>query len=890
LLRRALPADVRSSVQRDLEEMAEVERARRSRVGVRIWVWRQVMSFCAHFALERARERLGTWRFARGRAVRRERWWSGLDVRYAVRTLVRAPLMTLAAVLCLAVGVALPVAGFSVLSALFLQPLPFPEGERIVRLREVHAQRGYDLDVTAAEYERRRARLTSYEVLAAYDLESVEVASVAATSGLSSGAYVTPELFELARLPPLIGRVITAADVEPGAPPVAVIGEGLWRRWFGGDGGALGQKIRVKGEAHTVIGVLPARFGFPGERVEVWLPLGTRAHSTRASSDVKVVGLIRPGISLRRAESELAALLPAERTDVDDASAVVADVLPFAQGAGSLSAFAFGWAMIVALVLLLMVAAANVANLLLARNAARGGELAVRTALGASRRRLMAQLLLEALMLSALATVAGALLARTALVRLQGVLVLPAWSQLGLDARVLFFAMVLALLAALVSGAGPAWKATRPELHGVLKTMGRGGDTIGFGRLSGALIVTELCLSVALLGVAAVFARGMFEFGRTEVMIASDDVLVVQLYWGSPPEVRGDAALTDVARGAAWAAHEEVAAREQARIATSLAGVASVRAATFASHVPSMPLEASPIELEGDDATVLASTRVVAVRPGFFDTLDVRLLAGRDFRIDETRAEAAVALVNESFARRHFGGPSGALGGRVRQFQAGTQSPQSVPWLEIVGVVPDLGLNPGDPVHGDGLYLPMGGDNVAELIVRVSADVQEALPRVIEAERAVNPDIEMQWTTTLADAVGLPARIFRGIATAFVLAGVIALVLSMLSLYALMSFSVTRRTREIGIRVAIGAPPRSVLGSVLGRGLRQMLLGVSLGAALGLALTRIAVASIPFDLVRGGPVELAVIAVLLSGAGFVACLRPVRRVLTVNAIHAIHSE
>ncbi|MCI0435732.1 MAG: ABC transporter permease, partial [Gemmatimonadetes bacterium] len=219
------------------------------------------------------------------------------------------------------------------------------------------------------------------------------------------------------------------------------------------------------------------------------------------------------------------------------------------------------------------------------------------------------------------------------------------------------------------------------------------------------------------------------------------------------------------------------------------------------------PLEASPIELEGDEgAPALTSTRIVAVRPGFFHALDVRLLAGRDFRTDETGAEAGVALVNESFARRHFGSPPAALGRRVRRLERDTQSARSLPWLEIIGVVPDVGLNPGAPAHGDGLYVPMGAVNVAELIVRTSTDSQDALPRVIEAVRAVNPDIEVQWTTTFAEALALPARIFRGVATGFMLAGTIALVLSMLSLYALMAFSVTRRTREIGIRVALGAP------------------------------------------------------------------------------------
>jgi ABC-type antimicrobial peptide transport system permease subunit len=204
--------------------------------------------------------------------------------------------------------------------------------------------------------------------------------------------------------------------------------------------------------------------------------------------------------------------------------------------------------------------------------------------------------------------------------------------------------------------------------------------------------------------------------------------------------------------------------------------------------------------------------------------------------------------------------------------------------------VQDVGLNPGDPARGDGIYVPMGPTNIVELVVRTRDDGLAALPSLLEAVNAVNADIEVQWTMTLAESIGLPSRIFRGVAAGFALAGAIALVLSMLSLYALMAFSVTRRTREIGIRVAIGAPPRSVLVAVLGRGLRQLLLGVTLGGVLGFALARVAVATIPFELVRGGAIELGVVALLFTGAGLSACLRPARRILTVDAIHAMRSE
>jgi predicted permease len=880
-------------VLRDLEEMAGAERSRRSRSGMRVWLWRQVLSFCLRFVTERVRETLG-------RAIgvghhKTGRWWSALDVRYAARTLARAPVVSVAAVLCLALGIALPVAGFGVMNALFFASLPYPESDRIVRLRDVHARGRYELDLTAAEYERRRDRLSLYDVVAAYDLEQIDVALEGGASlGLLSGARVTPDLFELARTPARIGRVFEPEDASTGAGAVALVGELLWRRSLGGDASIIGRTIVVKGRPHTVIGVMPERFGFPGDRVEVWLPLSTRSPEiAAASAGLKVAGRLRAGATLEQAEAELRTVLPTERTDVASDDVVIADVTPFARGSVAPQAVGFGLAMVGGLVVLLVIAAANVANLMLARNAARIGELAVRTALGASRGRLITQLFLEAMMLSVPAVVLGAMLARFALVKLQPALALPASSRLALDGRVLLFAAVLALTSALVAGLGPAWKATRQAAHGALKTVGRGGDTIGFGRLSGALIVIELCLSVALLGVAGVFARGMFEFGRTGVVLSAENVLVAQLYWGAPPELRGGQSLNDAERRAAWAAHGRKAARDQALIASALASDPAIRTVTYASHVPGMPLAPSTIEIEGDgDATVFTATRIASIRPAFFEVLDVQLVAGRDFRAADVEAGASSVIINESFARRHFGSVLAALGRRIRPQGNDAQSSSGAPaaWLEVIGVAPDLGLNPGDPANADGVYLPLGEINVAELIVHARDGAQTALPLVLGVVRDVSRDVEVQWTTTLAESIRLPARIFRGVAAGFVVAGIIALVLSMLSLYALLAFSVTRRMREIGIRMAIGAPTRSVLGTVLGRGLRQLLLGATLGALIGIVLARLAVATIPFDLMRGGPIELIATALLFTIAGAIACLRPVRRVLSLDAMHAMRID
>jgi hypothetical protein len=251
-----------------------------------------------------------------------------------------------------------------------------------------------------------------------------------------------------------------------------------------------------------------------------------------------------------------------------------------------------------------------------------------------------------------------------------------------------------------------------------------------------------------------------------------------------------------------------------------------------------MPLAPSTIEVEGDGAvTVFASTRIASIRPAFFETLDVKLLAGRDFRAGDIEAGASIVIINESFARRHFGSVPAALGRRIRPPANGAQNSNGAPaaWLEVIGVAPDLGLNPGDPANADGVYLPLGDINVAELIVHARDGAQTALPLVLGVLRDVSRDVEVQWTS-------------------------------------------------------IGAPTRSVLGAVLGRGLRQLLLGATLGALFGIVLARLAVATIPFDLVRGGPIELIATALLFTIAGAITCLRPVRRVLSLDAMHAIRID
>jgi predicted permease len=798
----------------------------------------------------------------------------------------KTPGLTVLSVLSLAVGIGLATAAFTVVYGIFLRPLPVPEGDRMVRLWDVHRAQRYNIYIPAEEFERRAAAVTSFDGLAAFYTRALPLESAGRPAQIAEGAYITANAFELMGVRAALGRGLLPEDERPGAPLVVVLGHAVWQGQFGADPGILGRPVRVGSEWRTVLGVMPAGMNFP-EREHFWAPLDPAR--ARATGDrLRLFGKLRPGVSIAQAEAEMNVIGSAVTILGYQPGEVAQRVMPYTRGLSGSDEAQFVLALVAVLTLLLMVAAANVANLLLARNAARVPELAVRSALGASRPRLLWQLWLEAFLLTSLGAALGMAGARAALAWLMsypGTLKeLPWWVDFNLSPVVLGFVFLLALLAATVAGLAPALRVTRISPAEVMKGGAAGIAGLRFGRLSAAMIVAEFALSVGLLGGAAVLGRGLLGFSYQQFGLPGQEVLVAQLYFGQP---QLDAGASRDVRRAAWQKFEQECDAQRRHLEARLAAAPGVRATTVASNYPGNEIEAIQMEIESSAAAepVRVTARVAAAGERYFDVLGASVLAGRDFLPTEYVEPARVVILNEPFARKHFPGRS-PLGARVR-----VAPPAGEPhaWMEVVGVVPDLGFNPGDPTRPEGLYIPQPPSSFLRLAVRAERDPRALIPAVHEAVLREAPRAQVQWTMTLGEQLREVGAVFQGIGAGLLLMGGMALLLSAASVYAIVSFSVTQRTREMGIRLALGATSANLLRAILRRPVTQLATGALLGLGIAAAVLQL-VKVIPFDLQPGGPwLTLAFVAVMLA-AGLAACVVPARRALRIHPMDALRHE
>jgi predicted permease len=798
----------------------------------------------------------------------------------------KTPGLTVLSVLSLAVGIGLATAAFTVVYGIFLRPLPVPEGDRMVRLWDVHRAQRYNIYIPAEEFERRAAAVTSFDGLAAFYTRALPLESAGRPAQIAEGAYITANAFELMGVRAALGRGLLPEDERPGAPLVVVLSHAVWQGQFGADPGILGRPVRVGSEWRTVLGVMPAGMNFP-EREHFWAPLDPAR--ARATGDrLRLFGKLRPGVSIAQAEAEMNVIGSAVTILGYQPGEVAQRVMPYTRGLSGSDEAQFVLALVAVLTLLLMVAAANVANLLLARNAARVPELAVRSALGASRPRLLWQLWLEAFLLTSLGAALGMAGARAALAWLMsypGTLKeLPWWVDFNLSPVVLGFVFLLALLAATVAGLAPALRVTRISPAEVMKGGAAGIAGLRFGRLSAAMIVAEFALSVGLLGGAAVLGRGLLGFSYQQFGLPGQEVLVAQLYFGQP---QLDAGASRDVRRAAWQKFEQECDAQRRHLEARLAAAPGVRATTVASNYPGNEIEAIQLEIESSAAAepVRVTARVAAAGERYFDVLGASVLAGRDFLPTEYVEPARVVILNEPFARKHFPGRS-PLGARVR-----VAPPAGEPhaWMEVVGVVPDLGFNPGDPTRPEGLYIPQPPSSFLRLAVRAERDPRALIPAVHEAVLREAPRAQVQWTMTLGEQLREVGAVFQGIGAGLLLMGGMALLLSAASVYAIVSFSVTQRTREMGIRLALGATSANLLRAILRRPVTQLATGALLGLGIAAAVLQL-VKVIPFDLQPGGPwLTLAFVAVMLA-AGLAACVVPARRALRIHPMDALRHE
>ncbi len=824
-------------------------------------------------------------------------WVQGLslDFRLGFRLLLKYPGLTLVGGLAMAFAIATGAGAFELVRQLVDPTLPLDGGDRIVAVRNRDARTGEVHARALHDFAAWREALRSVEELGAYRSLERNLAAPGVQAEPVYLAEISASAFRVARVAPLLGRTLTDADERAGAPPVAVLGHDVWRTRFGSDPGVVGRSVRL-GTAHaTVVGVMPEGFAFPVAH-RVWIPLRLSAldHERGAGPAIEVFGRLAPGATLERARAELAAL--GRRAAADHPAThrhLRPEAVPFAQPHSMLdlppALHRLLYAANLFFVMLLVLVCANVALLMFARAATREGEIVVRTALGASRGRIVAQLFAEALVLGGLAAVAGLAAARAALgwwldvSRAEAGGRLPFWFGDGLAPSTLLYAAVLAVLGAVIAGVLPALKMTGRGVEARLRQLAAGSGGLRFGSTWTLVIVAQVALTVAFPASAFFARREVVRIQAVEAGFPAGEYLSARLETDRelpPGAAAGPSAAEDRARLGA-------PARELAR---RLAADPRVAGVAFTDRLPRTSHPQRYVEVDAGGAAGTDSrghpVTGASVDPGWFAVLGAPVLAGRGFHSADTEPEARVVVVNRSFVRRVLGGRN-PLGRRVRYTAPPGQEPG--PWHEIVGVVPDLGMIADDPDNGAGLYhaAAPGASSPVHLAVHVRGDPASLAPRLRALAAATDPALRLHEVLPL-DRVGATMWmeldfLWRLLA---VVSGV-ALLLSLAGIYAVTSFTVSRRTREIGIRVALGADARRVVAAVFARPVAQVGVGVLAGGLLTAAL---AFGALRGALGPGGAALVLAYAALMMGVCMLACIVPTRRALRVEPTEALRAD
>ncbi len=822
---------------------------------------------------------------------------SWLDVRLGLRMLVRHPALTIVGGLGMAVGIAISVGFFSFTEAYVYPDVPLPEGDRIVALE--------NRDLVSNNEERRslhdfvtwREELRTVQDLAAFRTVRRNLITGDAPPLLVPVAEMTAAGFEVARVPPLFGRYLVEDDERPGAPDVVVIGYDVWQTRFLGDANVLGRTIRLGAGVHTIIGVMPADFRFP-ENHQYWVPLRARASEfeRREGPALYIFGRLAPGASLARAQAELDAI--GQRTSAEfplTHAQLRPMAMPYVHSLGDIQGIGF-WPVLqmnLMMSLLLVVIALNVAVLVYARTAARHREIAVRSALGASRGRVVLQLFVEALVLSLIAAAAGLGLAQATMQLGIGILDMefdvgmPFWMDFGLRPETIVFTLGLAVLAAVIVGVLPALQATGPRLQATLRE--GTGASMKLGRTWALLIVMQVAIAVAMLPAALHMGWNEIRRAATSTTYPDDEYL----YANVRPEEIPDVVVVEGEEDAA--PDDEEFGRDVAALMRRLEAEPAVTGVSFQA---SLPDRAHLIRVEGVEPPVESpmghGVDAIGMHPGLLELYGARVLAGRTLTMADADENANAVVVNATFVHRVLGDAE-PIGRRIRHVSSeerAGETPVGPPqWFQIVGVVEDLERNPADPEAVRPLVAyPVSAEQAgyASVIMRLRGTAPaEFAPRLRELTAAVDPTLRLGTVRSLADRnrqQQLAAQLV-GLAVGLVL--LVVLLLSAAGIYAMMSFTVTQRRREIGIRSALGAEPATVLRSIFARSALHVGAGVLLGVSVALLLEWMSGGEMMGGM---GLVLLPLLALLMTITGILAAVGPARRGLKIQPTEALKAD
>jgi predicted permease len=826
------------------------------------------------------------------------------DVRVGLRVLFKEKSFCFLAVLVLGLGIGGAITQFTVVNAIVLRGFSFPHPEQLASVGLIDPKAtdqvnnfGLGQIPTAQDYEDLKAAQRSFSMMAGYLSGSTINVTYKNNPQRYTGGYVTEDFFKIIGVSPVMGRDFTAEDNKPGAERVVILGDEIWRRDFGADPNIIGQSVRVNGKAATIIGVMPPNFKFPFSE-ELWTALYNqyppvpRGQLLLGASNPApaVMGRLKPDLTLDQVNAEFVALARhlAEDSPKTNQTFTSASVQPLLNAFTGVQLRQLVWAMLAAVILVLLIACVNVMNMQFGRAALRAKELAIRGALGATRWRLVRQMLTESLLVAVLGTVAGVLVAYWGvdmLVRAFSAspFPLPYWWNFTIDGRVLAFTLIITLVATLASGLVPAFLSSRGNAAEIMKEGGRGNSSRLVNIVTRVLVVGQIALTAALLIAATLQIKSIrnqmkLDYGYDENAVYSARMALMD---GAYP-------------------NEDARREFFVRAVRSLRANPQFDGAAMSDRFRMTFAPNGQYEVDGQNYLTDRDRprgNFESVSDNYFSTLGLKVLEGRDFTVDDNDAKQPVAIVNASFARKYWGNQS-ALGHQVRIFNPG--KPQ--PWRTIVGVVPDLMMQgPFDQqTESAGFYMPLLGATPATqfctIIVR---------PRQGQRADTLGP--------TLGKAVaeldsnlptyfpGTPARLHseilngpRVVASLFSIFGIVAFILSAVGLYGVMSFSVNQRTQEFGIRMALGADAQRIFRMVMTQGAWQLAIGLVVGAG-GIALLfgvvlAAALKNILFHVNALDPTIYFAVAGMLALVAAASCFVPARRATRVDPMVALRYE
>lgn len=874
LLRLLAPPAQRDDVLGDLEESRWRRTQRHSSVAARLLTALDTLDMAAALIGARA----AAYRTNSGSSIMQ-------DYKLGLRMLVKYPGLTLAGGLALAIAIGIGSAWYDLSGDLFRPTIPLPAGDRIVEVEMRNAAGGGDERRLLHDFVNWRQHVRSIEDLGAYRTVERNLVLGDARPEPVTVAEITASAFRVAAVPPLMGRPLIDGDERPGAPPVAVLGYAVWQQRFGGRTDVIGQAIQLGRSTMTVVGVMPEGFAFPINH-RLWVPLQLQAsgYGPLEGVQIRIFGRLAPDVTQAQAYAEVTALT----ARVAAASPRTHEHLrPRVLAYGGESPGDRTWLELAVthlpITLVLLIACVNVGTLIYARTATRDAEIAVRYALGASRGRIVAQLFIEALVLSAAAAVVGLTVAHAALK--WGVAAyysgnsagMPFWMNPGLEFTTVLYASALTIVGAAILGILPALKVTGARVQVQLRNLGAGGSTLRFGRMWTTAMVAQVALTVICIPPAIGISEESLRDHRIRSEFPTEEYLGARIGL----DLDGPAA-ADGERSASAERFQQLYAELERRVAQE----PGVRSVTFADRLPGMQPGVRRGEVEvsaGSQPVPITNLWTAAVGPRFFETFGAPLIAGRAFHEGDRAQGARTVLVNQAFARMYLNGAS-PVGHRVR-FAAEAQPAEPEPWFEIVGMVGDIGMTPTDQGEAPYLFRAASPATASPLVmgIRVSGAPSALAPRLRVILLELDPALRLDEVRTLEDfawRVDVP-QLIAAVAIASVVA--LGLFLSAAGIFSLMSVSVARRTREIGLRAALGASPARLLRGIFSRALVLIGSGVAAGNSLLLLVValedEVTIADVGSALVLTSAIMLTV--------GLLACAEPARRAMRIAPTDAL---